>query len=120
MTYSVGILRKNKLLVAYWIAVLWPLFCATWLALAQSGAGIQLKAGTGICILVASVASIGIGMLMLGARTYDAKRIGILFPGIQIILGAAGISALFSAFLLVLIGGDSYCGGRFGDCGRWI
>ena len=108
------------MLTTYWIAVFWPLMNAAWLALAQWVAGMELKAGPGAALLAASVGSLVIGMLMVSARIYEAKRVGKPIIDRQLVLASAAIGALLSGLLLAFIGSDSYCGGGFGDCGRWI
>lgn len=82
--------------------------------------GIQLRPGNAIFNMLGTGIVGLVGFLLLARRLYQAYKVKVFPPVMQLGLIAFAVSMAFAAAGLALSDPDDFCGGHFGDCGRWI
>lgn len=82
--------------------------------------GIQLRAGNAIFNMLGTGVVGLIGFLLLARRLYQGMKAKALPPMIQLGLTAFTVSTAIAAASLALSDPNDFCGGPYGDCGRWI
>jgi hypothetical protein len=120
MQKIIPVVRENKRLVAYCAAMAWPFTTDLWLSISHSIFGIQMRTGAGLLYLALSVFGALLGLLMLGAHVYNSKKSKVKPAYMSAACAGVLIAALLSFLSLFFISAESYCGGAYGDCGRWI
>ncbi len=82
--------------------------------------GIQLRPGNAIFHLLGTGIVGLIGFLLLATRLYRGFKAKASPPLLLLGLVAFPVSTAIAAGILALSVPDDFCGGPYGDCGRWI